>query len=207
MHALSATTSYALFDLCMYKEYLSPLREELASPEFTSFMQHTHGLPLLDSFIKESTRYNPMEAISGRRQALKDFSYSDGTKVAKGAWTCVPAKAILHDDAYFPDAARFNGFRFVPPSANIPPGIRAALQPEGPSKLTDVSPHYHSWGIGGVVCPGRFYASVAIKLTLAHVLLHYEVELVDERAERASIWRSYVLPAERTKVRFTPRKL
>ncbi|OAL54549.1 cytochrome P450 [Pyrenochaeta sp. DS3sAY3a] len=192
VHALSATTSYALFDLCLYKEYLTPLREELASPEFDSFMQHTHGLPLLDSFIKESTRHNPMEAISGRRQALKDFVYSDGTRVAKGAWTCVPAKAILHDSTYFPDAARFHGFRFVPRSANIPSDIRAALQPEGPSKLTDVSPHYHSWGIGGV-------------LTLAHVLMHYDVELVDEKAERESVWRSYVLPAERTRVRFTPR--
>ena len=146
-----------------------------------------------------------MEAMSGRRQALKDFHYSDGTKVAKGAWTCVPARAILHDERYFPDALRFNGFRFVAETANVPAGVRKALQPEGPSKLTDISPHYHSWGIGGVVCPGRFYASVAIKLVLVHLLEHYEVELMDPSAERASVWRSYVLPAERTRVRLTPR--
>ncbi|KAF1846526.1 cytochrome P450 [Cucurbitaria berberidis CBS 394.84] len=205
LHALSATTSYALYDLCLYKEYLSPLREELSSEEFTNFMNTTQGLPLLDSFIKESTRHNPMEAMSGRRQALKDFYYSDGTKVAKGAWTCVPAKAILQDEQYFPDALRFNGFRFVPHKANVPDGVRKALQPEGPSKLTDISPHYHSWGIGSVVCPGRFYASVAMKLVLEHIVQNYEVELVDPKAERASIWRSYVLPVERTKVRFTPR--
>ncbi|CAO2654954.1 Nn.00g116870.m01.CDS01 [Neocucurbitaria sp. VM-36] len=205
VHALSATTSYALYDLCLYKEYLSPLREELNSAEFDKFMHTTQGLPLLDSFIKESTRHNPMEAMSGRRQALKDFYYSDGTKVAKGAWTCVPAKAILHDDQYFPDALRFSGFRFVAKSANVPAGVRKALQPEGPSKLTDISPHYHSWGIGGVVCPGRFYASVAMKLVLEHIMQNYDVELVDSTAERASVWRSYVLPAERTQVRFTPR--
>lgn len=205
VHALSATTSYALYDLCLYKEYLSPLRDELNSEEFKSFMHTTQGLPLLDSFIKESTRFNPMESMSGRRQALKDFYYSDGTKVRKGAWTCVPAKAILHDDQYFPDALRFNGFRFVPETATVPDHVKKALQPEGPSKLTDISPHYHSWGIGGVVCPGRFYASVAIKLTLAHILENYDVELVNPQAERASVWRSYVLPAERTQVRFTPR--
>lgn len=205
MHALSATTSYALYDLCLYPEYLSPLRAELESGEFAKFMQTTQGLPLLDSFVKESTRYNPMESMSGRRQALKDFTYSDGTTVRKGAWTCVPAKAILHDEQFFPEPLRFHGFRFVPESAVVPDEVRKALQPEGPSRLTDISPHYHSWGIGGVVCPGRFYASVAIKLTLAHVLQNYDVELVDPTAERASVWRSYVLPAERTQIRFTPR--
>jgi cytochrome P450 len=205
VHALSATTSYALFDLCLHKEYLEPLREELASPAFDDFMSTTHGLPLLDSFIKESTRFNPMEAISGRRQALRDFFYADGTKVEKGAWTCVPAKAVLHDDQYFPSAANFHGFRFVPSSAKVPEGIQKALQPEGPSRVTDISPHYHSWGIGGVVCPGRFYASVAMKLCLAHILENYEVDLVSPNDKRSSTWRSYVLPSESVQVKFLPK--
>ena len=168
-------------------------------------MHTTQGLPLLDSFIKESTRCNPIEALSGRRQALRDFHLSDGTKVNKGAWICIPAKAIAHDDQYFPDAQQFQGFRFVSPTARIPAGVRQALQPEGPSKLTDLSPHYHNWGIGGVVCAGRFYASVAMKLTLAHILQNYEVDLENPTARRTSIWRSYVIPMDRTQVRFTPR--
>ena len=150
VHALSSTVTYALYDLCSYKEYLAPLRAEIASPEFEKLMQTTQGMPLLDSFMKESTRLNPMEAMSGRRQALKDFSYSDGTKVRKGDWTCVPAKAILHDDAFFPDAQNFNGFRFVHP--DLRPGtIKSATQPEGPSKFVTISPNYHNWGIGHIV--------------------------------------------------------
>jgi cytochrome P450 len=192
--------------MCLYKEYLCPLRDELDSESYTNFMNTTHGLPLLDSFLKESTRYNPMEAMAGRRQALKDFYFSDGTKVKKGAWTAVPAKAILSDSQYFPKPECFSGFRFVSEKTpGVPAHIRANLQPEGPSKLTDISAHYHSWGIGGVVCPGRFYASVAMKLTLAHLLGNYDMDLVDPSQERASIWRSYVLPAEKTEVRFTLR--
>jgi cytochrome P450 len=54
------TTAYALYDLCLHPEYVEPLRAELKSlDEYTRTMQ---GLPLLDSFIKESTRLNPMEA-------------------------------------------------------------------------------------------------------------------------------------------------
>ncbi len=168
-------------------------------------MRTTQGLPLLDSFIKESTRVNPIEALSGRREALKDFYFSDGTKVKKGSWTSIPAKAILHDDQYFPDALKFNGFRFVPKTAHVPTGVRKALQPEGPSKLTDLSPHYHNWGIGGVVCAGRFHASVAMKLTLAHILQNYDFDLVEPSANRIATWRSYVIPLDRTQVHFTSR--
>jgi len=122
-------------------------------------------MPLLDSFLKESSRLNPLEAsklyyvaskehhspksVSGRRQALKDFRYSDGVTVKKGVWTCIPTEAILHDEKFFPDAEHFNGFRFASPE-KIPGNIKTVTQPEGPSNFVDISPNYHSWGIGGI---------------------------------------------------------
>jgi cytochrome P450 len=88
--------------------------------------------------------------VSGRRQALKDFAFSDGTQVKKGDWACVPVKAILGDEAYFPKASNFEGFRFAPRDS-VPSGLDMTSQPEGPSKYTDISANYHAWGIGGIV--------------------------------------------------------
>ncbi len=155
-----------LFDLCAHPEYVEPLRKEVESSQFDDFMRTTKGLPLLDSFIKESSRLNPIESsmyslaltwiiltyflVSGRRQALKDFTFSDGTQVKKGDWACVPAKAMLNDETYFPQANSFEGFRFAPPS-KIPASAKTVSQPEGPSRYSDLSANYHAWGIGGIV--------------------------------------------------------
>ncbi|KAI0865027.1 cytochrome P450 [Xylaria cubensis] len=205
VHALSATVTYVMFDLCAHPEYVEPLRKEVESPEFDEFMKTTKGLPLLDSFIKESSRLSPIEAMSGRRQALKDFVFSDGTQVKKGDWTCVPAKAVLNDESFFPSASSFEGFRFAP-RENIPKSLKTISQPEGPSRYSDLSENYHAWGIGGIVCPGRFYASVATKLIMAHVLKNFDCGVLDRDMERSSIWRSYVLPREDVVINFSPRK-
>jgi len=88
--------------------------------------------------------------VAGRRQAIKDFKFSDGTQVSKGNWACVPTKAILGDENFFPEAEKFDGFRFAK-HEDIPDGFRTISQPEGPSKFVDASPHYHSWGLGGII--------------------------------------------------------
>lgn len=50
--------------------------------------------------------------------------------------------------------------------------------------------------------PGRFYASLTLKLILAHILSSYVCELPDERAVRARSWRSSIVPRSSTLVRF-----
>ncbi|KAI1475139.1 cytochrome P450 [Daldinia eschscholtzii] len=205
VHALSATVTYVLFDLCEHSEYVEALRKEVESSEFDDFMRTTKGLPLLDSFIKESSRLSPIEAMSGRRQALKSFTFSDGVKIAKGDWVCVPTKAILNDATYFPHADRFEGFRFAPLD-KLPANMGTVSQPEGPSRYSDLSENYHAWGIGGIVCPGRFYASVAAKLIVAHVLKNYDCSLQGQTTKKSHSWRSYVLPREDVLITFSPRK-
>ncbi|KAF5006715.1 hypothetical protein FDECE_6925 [Fusarium decemcellulare] len=150
VHALSASTTFALFDLCDHPEYIDPLRKEVEGSDFDVFMKTTKGLPLLDSFIKESARINPIESMAGRRQALKEFSFSDGTVLRKGDWACVPVKAIQSDDTYFPRPDDFFGFRFVPRDM-LPNNTDTVSQPEGPSSYSDISDHYYSWGVGGII--------------------------------------------------------
>lgn len=58
----SKATSYAIHDLYSHPEYLSTLREELLSPAYDEFTKTAEGLPLLDSFLKESARLSAFES-------------------------------------------------------------------------------------------------------------------------------------------------
>jgi cytochrome P450 len=136
IHGLSISTTFALFALCNNPEYVEPLRAELESEEWARFIETSNGLPLLDSFIKESARMQPMDHMTSRRVALKEFSLSNGTSIKPGEWICMPLKSLLNDAHHYPSPQHFDGFRFVKPDT----------QPEGPSKLTDVTYKWGMWG-------------------------------------------------------------
>ena len=51
---------YTLYDLCAHPEYIEPLRLEISEQlEGHDSLQH---MPLLDSFLKESSRMNPSDS-------------------------------------------------------------------------------------------------------------------------------------------------
>jgi hypothetical protein len=51
-----------MHDICLHPEYTAPLRAELKSEAYAEFERTGKGLPLLDSFIKESARLTPVES-------------------------------------------------------------------------------------------------------------------------------------------------
>lgn len=46
------------------------------------------------------------------RKVLKEFTFSDGTRVPKGAFVSALATPRHLDDNVYPEASTFNGFRF-----------------------------------------------------------------------------------------------
>ncbi|TGO61264.1 hypothetical protein BOTNAR_0131g00100 [Botryotinia narcissicola] len=163
VHALSTTISFAIHDLCLHPEYVDPLREEIEGPGYALFEQTAQGLPLLDSFIKESARLTPVESMSTRRHALQPFTLSDGTRVEIGDWACTPVQAMMQDPKEYPEPLQFRGFRFVDPvllpGAELPQ-INRYARPTHASKLTDVNGSFHVWGTGrmawAILCSGRY---------------------------------------------------
>ncbi|KAI0552037.1 cytochrome P450 [Xylaria curta] len=189
------TIVYVIHDLCLHPEYIEPIRQELET-SYEHFERTGLGLPLLDSFIKESTRLTPVESMSVRRRALQPFSLSDGTKVAIGEWACASSGAINTHGEYYPSPETFSGFRFVEPSTlsnSQAFSTPTATQPK-PSKLTDVDHSFLMWGTGRMACPGRYYASAFMKL-------------VNSEAPRWISWRVAKIPRPWTKVAFAKRKI
>lgn len=53
--------AFLLYNLCKYPEYLEPLRKEAqAMAAVESYGVKNEDTPLMDSFLKESARLNPM---------------------------------------------------------------------------------------------------------------------------------------------------
>ncbi|THC96489.1 hypothetical protein EYZ11_004033 [Aspergillus tanneri] len=142
VHALSTTITFAIHDLCLHPEYIDPLRNEIET-QYDEFERTGQGLPLLDSFIKESARLTPVESMSTRRYVLQPFSLSNGAKLSVGDWVCTPVRSLMQHPDNYPEPLTFNGFRFVDP--HILPGRFHPLQPK-PSRLTDVDNTWHVWG-------------------------------------------------------------
>ncbi|KAF3000341.1 hypothetical protein E8E14_002268 [Neopestalotiopsis sp. 37M] len=204
VHAMATTTTFAIQDLCLHPEYVEPLRVELEQG-YEDFQRTNSGLPLLDSFIKESARLTPVESQSMRRCALQPFSLSDGTKVAVGEWACTPVRAIMQSPEFYPSPMQFHGFRFAPKAETpVVSNDNLNFRQPSPSKLTDIREDWHVWGVGRMACPGRFYATAIMKMIIGQIVLDYDCELQEPEAPRWFTWRSSMLPKASTMVVFKP---
>lgn len=81
------------------------------------------------------------------------------------------AGPISRDPAIIPDPERFDAFRF---------------EKEGKptSGLVSTGPTNMHFGLGRYACPGRFFAAVVLKATLARFLVEYEFKFESGRTTR-----------------------
>lgn len=209
VHVLTTTICFAVQDLCLHGEYVEPLRKELESGQWAMFEETGKGLPLLDSFLKESARTTPVESMSTRRMALEPFTLSDGTRLEVGEWICTPPRAMMRDAANYAKPLEFHGFRHVEPSIlesqNMAAGAFASPQPEKAAPLTEVK-DWQFWGTGRMACPGRFYAAAMMKTILALFITKYDMALAEPERARWFAWRTFIYPLPSTKVVLHPRR-
>ncbi|KAI0879528.1 cytochrome P450 [Hypoxylon argillaceum] len=203
VHQLAMTATYMVQDLCLHDEYIEPLRQELrdylvlqAKP---GALIDVERLPLLDSFIKESIRCTNADAISCRRKALSPYVLQDGSRVEKGDWVCIPQLAMMHDAQRYASPHEFRGFRFAQANEAMKEGRMTAEVPDiAPASLTTATVEWPMWGLGIATCPGRFYASLVLKLVALQILDEWECKM---------IWRSSIVPRTSTVVLFRRRPI
>ena len=66
----------------------------------------------VDSFLRESQRYNGIGTLSMTRKALVDYTLSDGTFLPKGSFVSCNLLAIHRLESNYDDANEFKPFRF-----------------------------------------------------------------------------------------------
>lgn len=205
VHQISMVTTFAIEDLCLHKEYVEPLREEIRQVfgGESGAVRDVDRLPLLDSFIRESIRMTNTDPVVMRRKAIEPHVFQDGSRLAKGDWVCVPQQAMMKDSSRYHHAHSFDGFRFARANERLRQGQRSPDTPDTvETKLSDATYEWSAWGMDPAACPGRWYASLIIKLILIHVLENWDSDLVDMEAPRSATWRSNCFPLSDTVVSF-----
>ncbi|KAF7531231.1 hypothetical protein G7054_g9086 [Neopestalotiopsis clavispora] len=172
IHTSQMNAVHCLYDLLAHPEYLEPIREEIRAvsrkdgPWMTWEKPSFSKLRKLDSFMRESQRFNPPTLLSMHRVLLQDATMSDGTLLSKGAHISMAVNAIQNDPDVTPEPERFDGFRYY-----------KLRQREGEGhwhQFSTTQDRILNFGHGPNSCPGRFFASLEIKIILVRLLMDYE---------------------------------
>jgi len=99
----------------------------------------------------------------------------------------------LWDPALYPNPDQFDGYRF----------LRKRKAGDKTSQFPQSSPDYNVFGGGRHLCPGRFLASNELKLTVAHILLNYDIRLAEGYVSKPMLMGVYQIvdPMARLEVR------
>ena len=185
IHTSQMNAVHCLYDLTAYPEYVEPIREEIREVirEDGGWIQWTKSsftkLRKLDSFMKESQRWNPPTLLSMHRVMLQNHQFSDGVFLPQGAHVSMAVKAIQNDPNVTPEPKKFDGLRYY-----------KLRQREGEGHLHQFSTTQESvlnFGHGANSCPGRFFASLEIKTILVRLIMDYDWKLLEGQCRPANL--------------------
>lgn len=204
IHTSSFAITHAILDLASSKQaYINELRQEITS------VLAEHGgqwnkralaaMPKLDSVMRESQRLNSFVVTATNRMVVnsKGVTTPSGTQLPKSTLVCGPAYAVLHDPAFNPEPETFKPFRFAENRATMAKEGKAYAQ-QARQAFATTSVQFAGFGHGRHACVGRFFAASTLKLLLAHVLLHYDFEPLDERPKNTWYGSNRVPPMKAT---------
>ncbi|KAI9040282.1 cytochrome P450 [Aspergillus affinis] len=117
----------------------------------------------LDSVLRESLRINTLVSHSMPRKVMVDgLKTPDGYTLPKGSTVSLLARTVQTDPDIYPEPEKFVPFRFAGPDGK---------------RLAVTSSEFLAFGHANYGCPGRFLVAVELKMLLAYLFRHYEVEL------------------------------
>ncbi|KAI0732428.1 cytochrome P450 [Fomitopsis betulina] len=201
IHTSSISITHALYHLAACPEFVPPLREEIetAIRKHGWSKQAISEMWKLDSFLRESQRFNGTSGVSVIRKAVVDIRLSDGTVIPAGTMVGAAADATHWDDDNYDDASIFNPFRFSDMREDESERIK--------HQFVSTSPEYVPFGHGKHACPGRFFAGNELKIIIAHILTNYDMKFEGDGTRPPNKWfGAAVLPDRGAKVLFRRRQ-
>jgi hypothetical protein len=171
IHTSSMAITHAIYDLCEHPKYVQLLRDEVEQ-----VLQNDNGwqpdtytkLHKIDSFLKESQRFAPATLLSFNRVALTSLTLSSGLIIPAGTHFSVAAREILFDPEVTPNPDVFDGLRYYKLRENNTDSHKYQF-----ASLDGVNMNF---GAGRYACPGRYFASMELKLLLAQLLLKFDFQ-------------------------------
>lgn len=182
LHTSAQSFTHALLNLATYPQYCTPLREEASIVINEDGWTKTAMTKLvkMDSFLKESQRFNSTTLFPMMRKAMRRFVFSDGTVIPSGTHVVVASLPMHLDEEYFENASEFRPFRFSQ--------RREDDGEDSQILLASTSASYIPFGYGHHACPGRFFASSVMKAMMAYLVLNYDIKLEKEGERPPDEW-------------------
>ena len=190
VHTSQAATVHVLYDLAERPEYVDELRNEIrnvASENGGSWNKGPYAqLRKMDSFMRESQRFNPPSELSYQRMMTQGYRMHDGTYLPKGTHIAMPVRAIQHDPDLMDRPENFDGLRYYRLRQNPKESNMHQFATTGTMQL--------NFGHGKFACPGRFFASLEIKCILVYLIMNYDFKLVGTHRPENLRAHEYIFP-------------
>ncbi|KAL4738245.1 cytochrome P450 [Aspergillus similis] len=184
-----------LLELCVRPEWQDALCKEALEHQ-DDLANKIDQLPLLDSFMRETARFNSLDKVAIRRKALTDYTFSTGSPVVRaGSILCVSSYDQTRNGKIYPDPDQFDGMRFLNGRCK-----------DKPFRFADVSENHLIWGYGSLACPGRHASSFILKMIIVHLVTNYTMRLADINAPKWWSWEDFTIPYASTRVLFSKRE-
>ncbi|CCC14927.1 unnamed protein product [Sordaria macrospora k-hell] len=190
IHTTTLVTTHAVYSLAADKGLQAMLREEiqevLEEHDGVFTTSALQAMKKTDSFLKETMRFHPLSQTSFSRKVLKPFVLSNGQVIPKGSIIEVPNYAVSRDPEVYSNPNMFDPLRFY----NLRNEARGKgeMEQAATSQFVSVNKDFLTFGYGRHACPGRFFAANEIKMILAHLVMTYEMGLVEGETERYKDW-------------------
>ncbi|KAF8204327.1 cytochrome P450 [Mycena galopus ATCC 62051] len=203
IHTTSIFATYAIFHLVTLSDAeLDGVRHEIIQALESEGGYNKASLAKmrkLDSTFREAGRFYSMSSVGLGRRTIKPAAMVDGTVIPPGCDIAVPLKLIHFDETVYPEPYKFDCFRFSK--------LRESEDSDVKYGFATVEKDFLLFGLGRHACPGRFYASMELKIMLSHLLLNYDVRLADGATEapKPTTFAHSVVPDMKARVTLTPR--
>lgn len=113
--------------------------------------------------------------VTCRRKALCNYTFQDGSKVAKDDWVCIPQLAMMHDQRRYSNPHEFHGSRFAEANVSLKAGQATIEVPDKvPTSFTTVNIDWPIWGLGNTA----WYANCSFYLNHSRQQKHAVKTLV-----------------------------
>ncbi|KAE8150191.1 cytochrome P450 [Aspergillus avenaceus] len=166
----ASVITHAMYDLLLRPEYAVLLRGEIAESLgggwLNALPSEFHRMRLLDSFLRESLRLNPVSEVCAPRIVKHPFTLSDGTHLPTGTQICFPSGPMARDPAELKNPFAFDGFRWSRDASARGMSFSVA----GPANM-----HF---GLSPRVCPGRFFGGYLAKAIMSRFVLDYDLKFL-----------------------------
>ncbi|KAF7905075.1 uncharacterized protein EAF01_005596 [Botrytis porri] len=130
------------------------------------------ALSKMDSVMRESQRISPPTTMGMKRLFKQSYTFQDGTHIKAGTYVAMPVFAIENDPSNTTNPKEFDGLRaYRAAQAGDPSSAHEHL-------FSTPGPSFLNFGYGKTACPGRFFASVVVKMVMVKAFTEYEFKFL-----------------------------